>query len=403
MPQKRFKVLAIASHPVQYMAPLFRRMAGHPSLQLEVAYCSLRGAAAGYDPDFRVSVEWDVPLLDGYAWVEVPNQGSGDESFLGLNNRGLRERIVDGRYDAVLCYLGYRCASFWIARRAAKQAGAAFLFGTDAHSLAARDGQAWKAVVKKWCWPFLFRQADQVFVPSTGTLELMKSLGIPEDRVTLTPYAVDNQWWKARAAEVDRNAVRALWGARADDPVVLFCAKLAPWKRPMDLLRAFAQASLGKALLLFAGEGAERGQLEAEAKERNVADRVRFLGFLNQSRLPAVYSGADLLVLPSEYEPFAVVVNEAMCCGCPVIASDRVGAARDLVAAVRPDFVFPAGDVRALGQALEAAFADRQRLQETARLGFAQVEKHSPERTVAGTVEAVGKAVERLRGAEPKG
>src|ERR1041384_3101297 len=108
MPQERFRVLAIASHPVQYMAPLFRRMAKEPALDLEVAYCSLRGAAAGYDPDFQAPVQWDVPLLDGYRWIEVPNQGSGAESFWGSNHPGLRELIGKEKFAAVRCHLAYR-------------------------------------------------------------------------------------------------------------------------------------------------------------------------------------------------------------------------------------------------------------------------------------------------------
>jgi glycosyltransferase involved in cell wall biosynthesis len=72
-----------------------------------------------------------------------------------------------------------------------------------------------------------------------------------------------------------------------------------------------------------------------------VADRTRFWGFVNQSQLPAVYTSADLMVLPSEYEPFAVVVNEASCCECPVAVSDRVGAGRDLVEPVNPGLIFP--------------------------------------------------------------
>src|SRR5215471_20772784 len=103
MSERHFKVLAIASHPVQYMAPLFRRMAREPALDLQVAYCSLRGAtAAGYDRDFQASVQWDVPLLDGYRWVEIPNKGSGRESFWGFNNPDLRELIRHGKFDAVL-------------------------------------------------------------------------------------------------------------------------------------------------------------------------------------------------------------------------------------------------------------------------------------------------------------
>jgi glycosyltransferase involved in cell wall biosynthesis len=399
MTERRFKVLAVASHPVQYMAPLFRRMASEPELELQVAYCSLRGAAqAGYDRDFQTAVQWDVPLLDGYSWIEVPNQGSGKESFWGLNNPGLRDVIGKGEFDAVLCYLGYVRASFWIARRAARSCSAAFLFGTDAHSLAPRDAKRWKVGLKRAFWPWLFRQADQIFVPSSGTFELIRSLGIPAERITLTPYAVDNEWWKAASAKANRDKVRAGWGVRGQQPVILFCGKLAPWKRPMDLLRAFAQAqaALSSAQLIFAGDGAQRMELEAESARLELEQRVRFLGFVNQSQLPALYAAADLLVLPSEYEPFAVVVNEAMCCGCPVMVSDRVGAARDLVAPVRADFVFRTGDVAALASALQIAFADRQKLHETALRGWDQVETHSPQKTVAGTAEAVRKAVQHV-------
>jgi glycosyltransferase involved in cell wall biosynthesis len=271
------------------------------------------------------------------------------------------------------------------------------LFGTDAHSLAPRDGKAWKVWFKKLFWPFLFRQADQVIVPSTGTLEMMKSLGIPAEKITLTPYTVDNTWWKAQSAMADRQAVRAKWGASHDQPVILFCAKLQPWKRPMDLLQAFAQVAFPGSLLIFAGEGPQRSALETEVTRSGLQQRVKFLGFVNQSQLPALYSAADLMVLPSIYEPFAVVVNEAMCCGCPVIVSDQVGAARDLVAPVNPDVVFPAGDVPALANILRRAFADRQKLEEAGRRGFDHVETHSPQRIIAATVDAIRKAVESIR------
>jgi glycosyltransferase involved in cell wall biosynthesis len=165
----------------------------------------------------------------------------------------------------------------------------------------------------------------------------------------------------------------------------------------MDLLQAFAQAAPEESILVFAGEGPQRPQLETEAMQRGIGHRVKFLGFVNQSQLPALYSAADVLVLPSVYEPFAVVVNEAMCCGCPVIVSDQVGAARDLVAPVSPQFVFPAGDIQALANVLRNAFADGQQLREVGRRGFAHVETHSPQRIIAATVEAVRKAVEAVR------
>jgi glycosyltransferase involved in cell wall biosynthesis len=196
---------------------------------------------------------------------------------------------------------------------------------------------------------------------------------------------------------VNRDTARENLGATSHQPIILFCAKLQPWKRPMDLLQAFAQAAPEESILVFAGEGPQRANLEAEAAQLGIQQRVRFLGFVNQSQLPALYTAANLLVLPSVYEPFAVVVNEAMCCACPVIVSDQVGAARDLVAPVSPQFVFPAGNVQALANVLRIAFADREQLREVGRRGFAHVETHSPQRIIAATVEAVRKAVEVVR------
>jgi glycosyltransferase involved in cell wall biosynthesis len=389
VPKSRYRVLALAAHPVQYMTPIFRRMAQHPLLDFQVAYCTLRGVEASHDPEFGANIQWDVPLLDGYSWTHVSNRGSGAESFFGLFNPGLWKLLRSGNFDAVLCFTGYRHATFWMALLAAKLSKIAFLFGTDTTTLAPRDGRAWKTALKKILWPRLFRLADQVIVPSSGSRDVMLSLGIPADRVTLTPYSVDNDWWMQQSVHLDRRAVRNAWGAGPDTSVVLFCAKLQPWKRPADLLRAFVKANLSNAVLLFAGEGPLRSQLESEAAALGVASTVRFLGFVNQSQLPAVYSSADLMVLPSEYEPFAVVVNEAMCCACPVIASDRVGAARDLVAPVCPDFVFRCGDIEALAELMKKSTADRARLQEFGRAALAHIQTWSPERNIAATLEAI--------------
>jgi glycosyltransferase involved in cell wall biosynthesis len=401
MSERRYRVLAIASHPVQYAAPIFRLMARHPRLDFHVAYCSLRGAEAGHDPEFGRSVKWDIPLLDGYAWTHEPNRGSGSESFFGLYNPALWKVIREGRFDAVLCYTGYLRASFWISYFAAKLSRTAFLFGTDSTGLTSRDGRTWKRAFKRLAWPWLFGLADQVIVPSSATRDLILSLGISCDRITLTPYVVDNEWWFEQSAAVDRSAVRASWGAEPEDVVVLFCAKLQAWKRPFDVLRAFAKSDRPTARLVFAGDGPLHAQLAAEASALGIASRVRFLGFVNQTQLPAIYTSADVMVLPSEYEPFAVVVNEAMCCGCPVIVSDRVGAGQDLIAPICPEFIFPVGDLDALAALLSGIPGDRPLLQRIRELGLAHLQTWSPQRNVAATVDAIELAAWRVRGKKP--
>jgi glycosyltransferase involved in cell wall biosynthesis len=377
-------------------------MAQHPELDLTVGYCSLRGAEASFDPDFATSVKWDVPLLEGYSWIAIPNRGSGSESFFGLCNFGVWKLVRKGQFDAVICLTGYIRVSFWITFFATRMAGAAFLFGTDANTLAPRDSQSWKILAKKILWPRLYALADQVVVPSTAAFQLLHSLGIPQDHITLTPYAVDNDWWKQQSSRVDRAAVRRSWGLDSEALVILFCAKLQPWKRPIDLIRAFALADVPNSILLFAGEGPLRSELESEAISLGIAERVRFLGFINQSQLPSVYTASDVMVLPSEYEPFAVVVNEASCCGCPVIASDRVGAAPDLVVPVNPSFLYPCGDVDALARILTVAFADPLELSKCSYAARQRMETWSIRENVSGTVTAVRCAVQRRDGGGTK-
>lgn len=397
MSDQRYRVLFVASHPVQYQAPIFRRQAVHSELDIHVAYCTLKGAEAAIDPEFGAKIQWDVPLLDGYPWSEVPNRGSGKESFFGLCNPGLWKLIRTGNYDAVVCYVGYVRATFWIAKLAARLSNTAFLFGTDATSVFPLDGRKWKIPIKKLLWPWLFRLADQVIVPSSATVQMMREFSIPEQRISLTPFVVDNDWWTEHAGRGDRGATRAQWGVLERDVVVLFCAKLQAWKRPLDLLRAFAKTNMPDSVLVFAGEGPLRPQIESEAAELGIAARVRILGFTNQSRLPAVYSAADLFVLSSSYDACPVVVCEAMLCGLPVILSDQARGRFDLVQNGVTGEIFPCGDVDALAASLKHLLEDRNRLATLGSNARARMESWSPRENIAAAVEAIKKAVAHRR------
>jgi len=371
-------------------------MAKHPQLDVQTAYCRLRGAQAGHDPEFGRTIQWDVPLLDGYSWQAVPNKGTDSEGFWGLYNPGLWKIIREGNFDAVFCHTGYIRASFWISYFASQLSNSAFLFGTDATTLTPLDRRMWKRPVKRLFWPFLYRLASQAIAPSSGTKSLLLSLGLPDERIALIPYVVDNDWWEAQSSRVDREAVRAAWGASPDTSVVLFCAKLQPWKRPLDLLRAFAQVAVPNSMLVFAGEGPLKSALQAEAGKLGIFKQVRFLGFVNQSQLPALYTASDLMVLPSEYDAFGVVVNEAMLCGCPVVASDSVGASRDLIAPVDPSFVYRCGDIAALATILRQALSDRSQLAKFRGAARERMKTWSPADYVSATIRALQSTAPRL-------
>jgi len=348
-----------------------------------------------HDPEFNTPVQWDVQLLDGFPWKEVTNRGNGGLGFFGLFNPGLWSLVREGNFDAVVCFTGYLRASFWIAFLACKFSRSAFIFGTDTFTVAAKDRRFWKPRVKQFFWPCLYRLADQTIVGSSRGVELMRSLGIPPDRISLIPNAVDNEWWISQASCVDRQAVRSSWGANPETSVALFCAKLQTWKRPLDLLRAFARANVPNSLLVVAGEGPLRREMEREVAHLGVSTRVRFLGFVNQTQLPGIYTAADLMVLPSEYDAFGLVVNEANCCGCPAVVSDMVGAAQDLVAPVDPTLIYPCGDVAALTEILRKLLASPERLRQLGAAALKCVSHWSHNQSVSATLEAVRAAVSR--------
>ena len=370
-------------------------MAAHPKLDIYVAYCSLQGAEQGLDEDFGRQVKWDVPLLDGYSWTVVRNRSPRPAlgRFWGLVNTGLWSMIRKGNYDAILIYTGYRYVSFWIALLAAKLAGVPIFFGTDASSIQPRQGAWWKLPIKSFIVSRIYRLGDGLWSTSLAGREYLKSLRVPEERIEVIPLVVDNDWWRARAAEADREAIRKDWEVPEDSPVVLFCAKLQPWKRPMDILRAFAQADVPDAHLVFAGTGSLAKPLQVEAEQFGIADRVHFIGFQNQSQLPAVYRSADLFVLPSEYDPCPAVVCEAMLCGLPVLLSDQIRGRFELIQPGQTGFTFPCGNVAALADLLRELLIERNRLASMGIAARQQMENFSPERNVRDHLALIERTV----------
>jgi len=398
MKDGKYRVLLLCEHPVQYNTILWSLQARHPKLDILVAYCSLRGAdAAVHHPDFGVEIKWDVPLLEGYPWVLVDSGKSAKNSDTrpGFFSKPLWKLVRDGRFDAV--YVGgYYFREAWFTLLAAKRLGIPYVLSTDVHSLESRRVRSALArAVKKAVVGRIFRMAGAVNTGSSGATAYVQSLGVPADRIILARNVVDNAWWTARAAEVDRAAVRRTWKIPVDAAVVLYCAKLQSWKRPGDLLEGVARANVAGAHLVFVGDGPLHRELENRAASLGIANRVRFLGFVNQSGLPAVYVASDLLVLPSDYEPFGLVVNEAMICGCPAVVSDRVGAKYDLIREGETGGIFRCGDVAALANLLSRLLVDREML---ARMGAAAKERMkswTPEMNVDSFAEAVELAVKR--------
>jgi glycosyltransferase involved in cell wall biosynthesis len=400
MPDQRNRVLVLATHVVQYASPLYRALANDPRLETLVAYCSLQGSEPGFDPEFGVQVQWDVPLLDGYKWVHVPNKSlrPGLGRFFSLWNPGLWKLIRKGNFDAVVIYTGYMCASFWLAVLAAKSAGVPVLISTDSTSLQSREKKRWKEWLKPSIVRRVYSSVDLIMAASNGAKKLAVQLGVPETRVRVIRCGMSKEAWRASNGNFDRAAVRAGWRVPENAPVVLFCAKLQPWKRPLDLLNAFGKANLPDAHLVFAGDGAQRGEVESRASALGVADRVRVLGFVNYSQLPSFYQAADLFVLPSSYDACPLAVPEAMFSGLPVVMSDAVLGRLEMIDVGKSGYLYPCGDIDALAEVLKRVFADPQLLNRLKEGVRRQMESWTTQEFLDCWINAVDAAVQLKRG-----
>lgn len=403
MPGRPYRVLILTTHVIPYASPNYRAFANDSRMETLVAYCSLQGAEPGMDPEFGVQVQWDVPLLDGYKWVQVPNRSLRPRlgRFWGVWNPGLWKLVRSGGFDAVVIYTGYMCASFWVTVLAAKSVGIPVLISTDSTALQSREGKRWK----EWLKPFIVRRVysfvDAIMAASEAAKRLALQLGVPEKRIRVIRCGVDKEAWLASNGKFDRAAVRAGWNVPANAPVILYCAKLQPWKRPLDLLEAFSKANLPYAYLVFAGEGPQRGELEARVRALGLTERVRVLGFVNASRLPDFYQAADLFVLPSAYDPCPLVVPEAMFSGLPVILSDAVLGRLEMIDSGKSGYLYPCGNVGSLAEILMNVFADAQRLHQLKEGVRRQMESWTKEELLDCWFGAVEAAVQLRRSSNP--
>jgi glycosyltransferase involved in cell wall biosynthesis len=393
-----YRVAYLVSHPIQYQAPLLRKIAALPEVDLTVFFMSDLSVRGYEDPGFGIRVYWDVPLLDGYRYEFLPVVGPRDRlsSWRPLNY-GLRRLFGSGRFDALWVH-GYAHHVCLRAVLAARRARIKVLVRGESHRMSeTRDPL--KRWAKRQLLGWLFRRVDGFLAIGTLNREYYIHYGVPERKIFMMPYAVDNEFFRKKTEEVraHREALRAALGFQPGRPIVLYASKLQRRKRPADLLEAYIQLSPDgtrepTAYLLFVGEGEERQRLEERVRGLGW-ESVRFLGFKNQSELPRYYDLCDILVLPSEREPWGLVVNEVMNAGKPVIVSDQVGCGADLVRDGVNGFVFPAGDIGALADRLRYLIENPDVASRMGRKSLHMIETWSFDADIQGLLQALEQVI----------
>ena len=358
------RLAVVASHVIQYQDPFFRKLAADPAIDLTVLFCSEEGARMYRDVDMQTTLRWDLDLLQGYRHRFLRNLGRG-HGFFRIVNPGIVVELTRRRYDAVLFMTGWAWATAWLGFAAARLARLPILLFGDSSFVP--DETTARARIRGGLLRALFGMTSAFMISGAFNADYYRHYGADEQRFFPLPWAIDNdRFFKAsRLASGEREALRARYGIGAEKMVIVYSGKLIPRKDPMGLLAAFAaMKQRSRASLLFLGDGVLRPELERFVNDNHVPD-VHFAGFVNQTEIPKLYAMSDVFVLPSEFDPRATVVNEAMASGLPIILTDRCGPVGDIARHGDNALVMKFGDRAALREHLDLLAANpelRQRM-----------------------------------------
>jgi glycosyltransferase involved in cell wall biosynthesis len=232
--------------------------------------------------------------------------------------------------------------------------GVPYVVLVESHDLGPRPG--WRRAVKGAVVPRVLKGAAGVLAVGSLARRSAVERGADPERVRVFANTVDVRAWEKRARRLAerRDEFRERLGAGAEDVVVLSVGRLAPEKGLDTLIRAASGDE--RLVVAIAGAGPERANLERLAGDLGV--RLQLLGDLDEDALAEAYAAADVFALLSLHEPWGVVVNEAAASGLPLLLSDRVGAAYDLLRDGENGIQAPAGDVGAAAEALQRLTGD---------------------------------------------
>ncbi len=253
-----------------------------------------------------------------------------------------------------------------------------------------QQGRGWRARLRIWlqyqynsiAQRWTLRQADRIWAVSRTTAKVLQGrLGVDRRKITVVYEGVDYG-----AFSPDRRE-RAM-SVTPSAPYIATVATLYPNKNIEKLIRAFAQlVAQGfphEALVIGNDWHGHQRELELVARELGIAERVRFLGGVEHTRIPELLSGAQLFVLFSSVESFGLPVLEAMAAGVPVIISDS-SALPEIAGGAA--MLCRAGDVDHLAERLRQVLADRDLAATLRELGKTRARQFSWDETAVRAID----------------
>jgi len=361
-----------------YRIPVFNSLASRADIELQVIFLSET------DPSLRQWLVYKDEICFSYEVLPAFRRRLGNYNL--LINRDVEAALRRARPQVILCG-GYNYLASWQAQRWAGKQRVPFLLWLES---TAADRRSRSAVVEALKRRFLAR-CQAFVVPGKASKSYLQHFAVSDGSIFVAPNAVDNAFFLEHAARARAGCEALRAKLNLPDRYFLYAGRLVRAKGVFELLDAYVKldAALRSAIgLVFVGDGPARSKL-MELAVHVQPGIVQFAGFVQRAGLADFYTLADALVFPTHSDTWGFVVNEAMACGLPVIASEVAGCVADLVEDQATGLVVPASDVASLAIAMGFLAGQPEVRAQMGQLGAERIRDYSPEACAAGIARAV--------------
>jgi glycosyltransferase involved in cell wall biosynthesis len=371
------KVAIITEIIAPYRIPVFNALAERPEIDLHIVFLSETDPTLRQWQVYKDEIQFRYEILRSWRW-----RVGGHNLLL---NRGLHSTLRRLNPDVVIAG-GYNYAACWSAAYWAKAASIPFLLWTESTI----HDQRKKYPLVEFAKKRFLNLCSGFIVPGKSSLQYLEQLGVPENQMTTAPNAVDTSLFSNLADAARGNP--AVLRARHNLPsqYFLFVGRFVREKGVFDVIEAYSQLPpeiRNEIGLVFVGDGPARTALHDQS--RILQGNVQFPGFLHREELAQVYGLAEAFIFPTLSDPWGLVVNEAMACGLPVIASSVAGCTADLVEDSVNGVLVEPHDIPHLTLAMENLAKNPEMRLGMGRKSRERIDFYSPDAWAAGMIKAV--------------
>ena len=380
--------------PNQFYVPLFQYLVKEKGFRLKVFYMSRKGIEPFYHRKLKLTLKWDIPMLDGYNYEFLRNYSPipNSQQFFSYINLGVIDKIAKEKFDAFLIH-GYAYASCWIALLACRLNKLPVFLRGESEDFFTRP--KWKKCVRNKLLEVFLKRTTAALYIGTYNYNFYLNHNLSKNRLFYVPYCVDNIRFNSQTEKQlsFRKKLREELGLNNDTIVFVLASKHRADRYPLDAIRAYCliPKELNTALLVL-GDGPIRVKLESFAKENSNGRRIYFTGMVSHLVHPAYLGSCDVMIHPSS-ETWGGAVSEGIAAGLAVISSDQVLGWPDMVHTGENGFVYPCHNIEALAKYITLLAEQPVRVKEM-RLASRRVSEQNDFKVCA---DSIAEAINRFR------